>query len=176
MSPASADGFLTLLHREVFSFSFETYYSFFGCNPGKVISLPLGAVLNRYTQLDGIESFYTMRCPVLFCVGTERKSMFIDPHFRLILELVLTEWKVAGRIFSFIYYYHHYFCRFRLTVEIYAKLNVCNVPFQFLSGTTFCCSQAIVCFCIVFLDKGLVEACLKYFASGVVLTSCLSVL
>ena len=33
---------------------------------------------------------------------TTGKSMFIDPHFRLILELVLTECKVAGRIVSFI--------------------------------------------------------------------------
>ena len=48
---------------------------------------------------------------------------------------------------------------------------MCNVPFQFLNGTTFCCFRAIVCFCIVFLDKGLVEACVKYFASGLVLTS-----
>ena len=49
---------------------------------------------------------------------TTGKSMFIDPYFRLILELVLTECKVAGRIVSFTYYYHHYFCRFRLTLVI----------------------------------------------------------
>ena len=62
------------------------------------------------------------------------KSMFIDPHFGLILELVLTEWKVAGRIVSFIYYHHHYLRCFRLTVVIYAKLNVCNGPGISLEG------------------------------------------
>ena len=70
----------------------------------------------------------------------------------------------------------HGVAKSRTWLSNWTELNWTNVPFQLSSGTTFCCFQAIVCFCIVFLDKGLVEACLKYFASGLVLTSCLSVL
>lgn len=54
--------------------------------------------------------------------------------FVILLEPVLTEWKVAGK--TGIIYYFSPFCLAYLVV--YAKLNVHNViPFKFLSGTTF---------------------------------------
>ena len=36
--------------------------------------------MNRYTRLIGIESFYTMKRPVLFCVGTERLRKKTNDH------------------------------------------------------------------------------------------------
>lgn len=87
----------------------------------------------------------------------------------------MSEWKVAGRIPSIIYYYFNFFLAYP---EVYAKLMCIMCSFKIFEWH---CSLGFASYCLqppppsipnpLFLDKGLVQDALHTFANGLLLCS-----